>query len=167
MDRNTIRPHVGARTQPHVAPVVNTAAQSNSNRRKRSPSLRGVVTIIAVVAIALLIMWLLRGTLQEQPDRGKYQAVFLQTGAVYFGKLKNVDGTYLQLERAYYTKKQDLPSDATDEQKAAVANNVSLVKVGDEVYGPESTMSIRSEQVLFWQNLKSDSKVSKAIDSAK
>jgi hypothetical protein len=42
---------------------------------------------------------------------------------------------------------------------------VSDVKVGDEVYGPEGNMNIRADQVLFWQDLKADSKVAKAIDS--
>ena len=86
---------------------------------------------------------------------------------VFFGKLKNTHGDYLTLEGAYYTRKQDVPEDATEEQKAAVSNNVSLARVGDEVYGPESTIRIKAEQVLFWQDLKSDSKVAKAIDDAK
>ena len=45
-------------------------------------------------------------------------------------------------------------------------NNVSLAKVGSEVYGPENTVQVRAEQVLFWQDLKSDSKVAKAIEDA-
>lgn len=103
----------------------------------------------------------------DKPAGDKYQAVFLDNGQVFFGKLKNTSGTYLTLEKAYYTQKQDLPDGASAEQKAATSNNVSLVKVGDEVYGPEGVMRIRSEQVLFWQNLRNDSKVAKAIDSAK
>jgi hypothetical protein len=102
----------------------------------------------------------------KQPAGDRYQAVFLDNGQVFFGKLKNTDGTYLILENAYYTKKAEVPEDATEEQKAAIEANVSLAKVGKEVYGPESTLSIRAEQVLFWQNLTSDSKVSSAIKNA-
>ena len=124
---------------------------------------------VALVALLLLtaVAWALKSHSTPGVAKDGYQAVFLDNGQVFFGKLKNTHGTYLYLEKAYYTKKQDLPADATAEQKQATSNNVSLVKVGAEVYGPENNMSIRAEQVLFWQNLKSDSKVTKAINDAK
>lgn len=127
-------------------------------------ALLGVLVIALIILGAISALKLVTG---DKPAGDRYQAVFLDNGQVFFGKLKNTDGSYLTLEKAFYTQKQDLPADATAEQKTATSNNVSLVKVGDEVYGPESTMRIKAEQVLFWQDLKSDSKVAKAIDSAK
>lgn len=123
-----------------------------------------VAALIFIGGIAVIVWAIAVGV--NKPPSDRYQAVFLDNGQVFFGKLKNTQGAYLKLENAYYSKAQQLPEDATDEQKAAVANNVSLIKVGDEVYGPESSLSIRAEQVLFWQNLTPDSKVSKAIQSA-
>lgn len=120
-------------------------------------------TLLSLLVVAA-VLWHLFYSAMPRSDR--YQAVFLDNGQVFFGKLKNTHGKYLQLDSAYYTKQQDVPADATAEQKAAIANNVSLTKVGDEVYGPENTVQIRAEQVLFWQDLQVDSKVSKAIDSA-
>lgn len=120
--------------------------------------------LVFIGGIAVIVWAIAVGV--NKPPNDRYQAVFLDNGQVFFGKLKNTQGTYLFLDKAYYSKTQQLPEDATDEQKAAVANNVSLVKVGDEVYGPEGNLSIRAEQVLFWQNLKPDSKVSRAIESA-
>jgi hypothetical protein len=35
--------------------------------------------------------------------------------------------------------------------------------LGSELHGPEDKMSVSSEQVLFWENLKNDSKVVQAI----
>lgn len=152
------RPAAGAQYQQPVRPQV------------IPPKKRNIWPIVAAVVVALVvaghIAWQFMGAGAARPSNDRYQAVFLDNGQVFFGKLKNTSGQYLRLEGAYYSKKQDIPVDATEEQKAAVNNNVSLAKVGNEVYGPESTVQIRSEQVLFWQDLKSDSKVSKAIDDA-
>lgn len=151
------------------APVSNQASLAgNAARMKRQNSRKwltiGLVVAAVVIAAGILAALNLAG---DKPASDRYQAVFLDNQQVFFGKLKNTNGDYLTLEKAYYTKAQDLPADATPEQKAATSNNVSLIKVGDEVYGPENTMRIKAEQVLFWQDLRADSKVAKAIDSAK
>lgn len=146
------------------------ARQQMPAEQYRQPKKRNwwpiVVAAVVVLLAVGLVAWKFMGVGATQPRGDRYQAVFLDNGQVFFGKLKNTSGQYLRLEGAYYSKTQDVPADATEEQKAAVANNVSLAKVGNEVYGPESTVQIRAEQVLFWQDLKTDSKVAKAIDSA-
>lgn len=155
MDNNTATP------ANHIS---RTSAKNTAKKRnfKRLAVLIGAV--ILVLASAGLVISLLSG---DKPRSDRYQAVFLDNNQVFFGKLKNTTGNYLTLEKAYYTKAAELPADATKEQKAATDSNVSLLKVGSEVYGPEDTLKIRAEQVLFWQDLTTDSKVAKAIDSAK
>ncbi len=168
MDRNTARPGVlrGQTVRPGpVPPVMPSHVPASRGKRTRKVWWGVGLALLLVVVILGMMMW--RGMGTKMPASDRYQAVFMNNGQVFFGKLKNVQGPYMSLEKAYYTKKQDLPADATDEQKAAVANNVSLVKVGDEVYGPENSMMIRSDQVLFWQDLRGDSKVAKAIDANK
>ncbi len=127
-------------------------------------------TLYAVAAIAVVLIGGSIGLAWKyasaQPDSNSYQAVFLDNGQVFFGKLSGVTEPYASLESAYYSKEVNLPDDATAAQKDAAANNVSLVKAGDEVYGPENTMQIRTDKILFWQNLRGDSKVTKAIQSA-
>ena len=39
----------------------------------------------------------------------------------------------------------------------------TLLKVSQQVYGPQDSIAIKSDQVSFWQNLRSDSKVTAAI----
>jgi hypothetical protein len=159
----------GRAVRPQQTPqqVTNTPTGQQNYRapRRKNWGLIGAVLLVALLVLGALAWHKLNPASTPRGDR--YQAVFLNNGQVFFGKLKSTSGPYLRLEGAYYSKKQDVPADATEEQKAAVANNVSLAKVGNEVYGPESTVQIRSEQVLFWQDLKTDSKVTKAIDSAK
>lgn len=142
------------------------AAGYTQQPRKKGWLILAVAAVIVLLIVGAVAWHLVQGK-GGAPRGDRYQAVFLDNGQVFFGKLKNTHGDYLTLEGAYYTRKQDVPDDATEEQKAAVNNNVSLARVGDEVYGPESTIRIKAEQVLFWQDLKADSKVAKAIDDAK
>lgn len=136
---------------------------SGPPKTKRKWVLPAVVA--AVLLLGGLTAWkFLGGTTQPRNDR--YQAVFLDDDKVFFGKLKNTGGTYLRLEQAYSTRQTDLPADATEEQKRATANNISLVKVGDLVYGPENVIMLRADKVKFWQDLKTDSKVTKAIEDS-
>ena len=92
----------------------------------------------------------------------QYQAVFLTNGQVYFGKVTHVDKSYVKVTDIYYLQVQQTvqPKDAT-----AAANNqqVSLAKLGGELHGPEDVMYVSRQQVLFWENLKTDGKVAKAI----
>ncbi|HAC56223.1 TPA: hypothetical protein DCF80_01870 [Candidatus Saccharibacteria bacterium] len=138
------------------------ATAGRPKRRKDRDQLFIAIGGVVIVLVGL-VTWLWMSA-PERPLADRYQAVFLDNGQAFFGKLKNVTGEYLVIEEAYRAQAQDLPSDATDEQKEAVANNVSLIKVGKEVYGPENAVRVRAEQVVYWQNLTPDSKVSKAIE---
>lgn len=48
-----------------------------------------------------------------------------------------------------------------DNSRLSMAN--ILVKLGDELHGPKDEMRINRDQVLLWENLKGDSKVTDAI----
>lgn len=133
-------------------------------RRSQYRFTRRKMIIAVVITMVLIAGWFgLQAFLhrnEERIDSNRYQAVFLEDGKVFFGKLQNTQGNYLTLTKAYYTQGQ------TGENETP-STSVQLVKVGDETYGPESTMSIQTNKVLFWQNLKADSKVAKAIDAQK
>jgi hypothetical protein len=82
---------------------------------------------------------------------------------VYFGKLANVDDRYVKLSDIYYLQVQQT---VQPDQNAANQNNnpqVSLAKLGSELHGPEDAMYVNRDQVLFWENIKDDGKVVKAI----
>lgn len=156
-----------APVQQPVQPQTYAVDQGYAPKQRRSTDWNKIVAVVVgLLAVIGVLVWLkLSQPAAIVPRSDRYQAVFLDTGQVFFGKLKNTEGAYLKLEKAYSTKKTELPADATDEQKAAAEQNVSLAKVGVEVYGPENEMAIRAEQVLFWQDLASESKVAKAIDN--
>jgi hypothetical protein len=97
-----------------------------------------------------------------------YQAVFLTNGQVYFGKLSNTDTEWPVLESIYYLQVTQPPLQGSQENaqaQPAQQPQVSLVKLGQELHGPEDKMYIGKSQVLFWEPLKADSKVIEAIKS--
>jgi hypothetical protein len=85
----------------------------------------------------------------------QYQAVFLDNGQVYFGHITTQRAEYLELSQVYYLQSGISALDT----EASVA----LVKLGNEMHGPQDQMFIRNEHVLFVENLKDDSKVVQAI----
>lgn len=112
----------------------------------------GIVLVGALLGLMLLVP---KG---ERIKADQYQVVYTTSGQAYYGKLQNTGGDYLVLKSPYTA--QEVTS--TDEKSQP---QTTLVKVSQQVYGPEDVMSLKSEQVLFWQNLRTDSKVAKAIES--
>lgn len=103
-------------------------------------------------------------------DGSKYQAVFFTNGQVYFGKLQAGGGDYLKLTDIYYLQSQASDTESSNPQNVSSdqqSNNVQLIKLGNEIHGPEDEMIINKDQVLFYENLKSDGKVAQTIAQAK
>jgi len=73
-----------------------------------------------------------------------------------------VNSQYLKLTDIYYlqVQKQLQPKTETQEQEQP---KVSLIKLGNELHGPQDEMKINRDHVLFYEQLKPDSKVVKAI----
>ena len=119
---------------------------------------------LAVLLTALFVWKLLvfTGVLPSatfpRVDENKWQAVFLNNGQVYFGKLREVNQEYVSLARTYYLRTaQNLQSPSSQQPQ------VSLVKLGSEIHGPEDTMYLPKSQITFWENMKDDSSVVQLI----
>lgn len=98
-------------------------------------------------------------------NKNEYQAVFLTNGQVYFGKLADLNHKYVTITDIYYLQVQQGSNGSLQDASGSSSSSsqVSLAKLGNELHGPEDKMSISSDQVLFWENLKTDSKVVQAI----
>jgi hypothetical protein len=154
--------HVDRPSQTYAEPKQKTAA-----KRFKFPLL--LVIALLVLAIA---GWALFSQLNKNSgaaiDTGKYQAVFFTNGQVYFGKLSTQGDENLKLNDVFYL--QTNAADAKDtnpQQTSSDQNNVQLIKLGEEIHGPEDEMIISKDQVLFYENLKVDGKVAKSIDEYK
>ncbi len=119
---------------------------------------------ILVAAIALLLYF---GGPKESNliDTKKQQAVFLTNGQVYFGKINEISKGYLTLSNIYYlnVNQQVQPNQKDANGNSNTNNSISLVKLGCELHGPVDRMVVNRDQVTFWENLKDDGQVSKAI----
>ena len=116
-----------------------------------------LVVIVGLVGCLFMTKFLKYDSYDKQDfiDPIAYQAVFLTNDQIYFGHLKNTIPDYLILYDVYYVK--------VDESGAG-----QLVKLGAiEPHGPNDKMIINRDQILFWENLRADSQVTKTIQSMK
>lgn len=178
MERFTRQP--GSTASPtHAGQSAQTTPQSSApkSRDLGTPTTSSKLLVVAVIVVSLALVVALAfgmfkfGT-KSLVDSNKYQAVFLQNGQVYFGRLSNINNEYVQLKDIYYlqVKQQVQPNQQTGTQQDQTAQQeISLAKLGNELHGPEDLMYISRDQIVFWENLKDDgsSQVVEAIKTYK
>lgn len=146
----------------------------DGNRRKGgskfSLPFNNVATALLLVSAAVVLLgltWLLifaRDPSQEEfVEEKELQAVFLNGGQVYFGDITKVSNDYIRLNNIYYLRVEQQVQPEQEGSAAAPQQDISLVKLGCELHGPRDQMIINREQVLFWENLKTDGEVTKAV----
>ncbi|MDB5181327.1 MAG: hypothetical protein JWP13_90 [Candidatus Saccharibacteria bacterium] len=153
-------------TTPAGNSSASSSTSSSNNKRNWSKWLeRGSLLLlvsVAVIILAIAGLTYFSGNAEEKAVKDdKFQAVFLNNGQVYFGNIKDLNGKYINLNNIYYLQ----TSGANGQAAAATtdSSNVSLVKLGCELHAPYDQMVINRDQVIFWENLKDDSQVAKAI----
>lgn len=144
-------------------PVADTRKKQKGAGRKKW-WLVGIILVVALLGVGAWKVFA-GGTGADGIDHSKYQALFLSNGTitnnVYFGKLERISDGYYRLTDVFYIKAAQASS---DKSAAANSNDLTLAKLGDtEIYGPQDTVIIPREQVLYYQNMKDDSKIVQAI----
>lgn len=128
------------------------------------------LVILAAIAAASWVFWPNNRNVETTIDSDKYQAVFLSNGQVYFGRLSVVNSDYMKLTNVYYLERQlttggetaDNP-DEEDTETPTGDNNFQLLKYSDVLYGSEDAMVISQDDIIRYENLRSDGVVAKAI----
>ncbi len=117
--------------------------------------IKGIVYALigAATVYALYSFGTIGGNRFPEVPADKWQAVFLENGQVYFGRMHDTGGDYVSLSNVYYLK------EASDLSQS----NLNLVKLGGELHGPEDTINIRKESIAFWENMKDTSRVVQSI----
>lgn len=159
---------------------VNRPMQSVTSAEVKSTSSKTPWIVLVVVIVVLAIFAVLfrdklfgaKSTTMTATKTGGYQAVFLTNGQVYFGKMSNVGGDFATLKDIYYLQVvQQEPLQGTQQgaqpSQAQQQPQISLVKLGNELHGPVDEMHISRTQILFYEDLKTDGNVVKAIDAYK
>jgi hypothetical protein len=160
-------------TQPASQPVNHTAA--TTTRKTKSSSILNLRTasvallFCITVLILALTMFIVRGGPTSESkfvNTNKMQAVFLNGGQVYFGRISDVNPKFMRVSDIYYLRvNQTVQPDGSAAQNSN--QGVSLVKLGCELHGPDDSMVVNQDQVIFWENLKDDGQVAKAVKEYK
>lgn len=116
--------------------------------------------IVLVLIIAALVWWL--GFSYNLVNGGLYQAVFLNNGQVYFGKLHDYYTNHPYLTDVYYIQSQN---GNTTGSTTSTSGDSSLVELGSEIHKPQNLMILNKDAILFVENMQTDSQVSKLIIS--
>lgn len=122
-----------------------------------------IVLLFSGTILVVALLWYLvlgdKNNESKYVDTSKMQAVFLNGGQVYFGNISSLNDSYARLNNIYYLRvnQQVQPGQTTS------SNDVSLVKLGCELHGPIDEMLINRDQIVFWENLKTDGQVAKAV----
>lgn len=142
-------------------------AQKKSNLQKNKLKLVALVAGFILVVMMAAGGWLLyKSSMSAQIDTNKYQAVFFTNGQVYFGKLERLNGGYFKLNDIFYLQAQakaEGTSENPQETTNQAASDVQLIKLGSEIHGPDDSMIMSEDQILFFENLKKDGKVADSI----
>lgn len=120
--------------------------------------------VLVLLGLAAWMFWLQPASIAGKIDTNKYQAIFFSNGQVYFGKLTIENDAYYSLSDVFYIQNDTA---SADEESSEGASDQKLIKRGSEVYGPEDPMIIDRSQVMFFENIKSDSEVSQLIRNYK
>jgi hypothetical protein len=159
-----------------AAPGAQNTAAGNFNKKSKRGGDKGemsrIITVVLVAAVAILIAAVIAVTVasgnvkseDKYVDSGKLQAVFLNTGQVYFGHIKSLNNKYFVVTGIYYLQAANSGSSSSASSSSA-ASNVTLVKLGCELHEPFDQMVINSDQVTFWENLQDNGQVAKAVST--
>ena len=161
-------------SQPMMQPAMQPAEMPSAKSSKMAWMIFVVIVIVVVVLGVLFRDKLFKGSgvssTVMMKDSG-YQAVFLTNGQVYFGKIGEMDKDFLSLSDIYYLQVVQPPLQGSQAQGQGQAQQsqpqISLVKLGNELHGPMDLMHISRAQILFYEDLKEDGQVVKAIMSYK
>ena len=150
------------------APVAGTVKLEPA-KKKKGGFFRWLTVLIIIVAIIFAGLWVVSKVtnwnilgIDKAGASGDWQAVFLSNGQVYFGQVSNEKTDIVVVKNIYYlqvTRTLQPPEGDVQQQ-----SELSLVKLGNELHGPEDEMRINRDHILFIEDLKPDGKVVRAIE---
>lgn len=121
-----------------------------------------VALLSAFIAIQLLIaLNMFPSQTFPSVNPNTWQAVFLVNENIpLFGHLTEVNKDYVQLSDVYYTQVSQSATSSNEQPQ------ISLIKFGNEIYGPADLMNIPKSQILHWEEMRADSTVVRSIEKS-
>ncbi len=116
------------------------------------------VRSLSIVLLSACCLVFLAACSDTPSFTGEYQAVFMDNGQVFFGKIDNAGGNYPRLKDVYYIGRQASPD-------GKEVKNI-LLKRGHEWHGPEY-MYVNRQHIVAMEPVAADSRVAQLIKEAK
>lgn len=165
--------NTGDRPELSAKPVHNSSLSTPPKGLKvrREPRWLRLTSVLELFAATLLIVSVIAFLIVNSKDRGetkyvdksKYQAVFMNRGDVYFGKITQVNASFLRVQDVF-----SLNQPQTDQTKTATSQkNYDLISITRQVHCPVNEMIIYKDQISYWENLQPEGQVVKLIDDYK
>lgn len=147
--------------------IPNMGAQNKGSAKKVLKSLLFATLIIVVIVLAVFLAKDFVFN-KEVKDAGAsiYSAVFITNGQVYFGKIESKNDSEVILSSVYYLQLSETGQDGTAQDQLSQPK-FSLIKLGNEIHGPTDKLYIKTSQILFYEDLREDSKVVQSIKNYK
>lgn len=110
-----------------------------------------------IIIVGVTSYFISKGKAENNSAR---DVVVLNNGQTYFGYLSDTDKPFVTLRSAFYPKD---PSSVKN-TNSDVKRHISLFEFGDEIFGPEPTMRINREDIVYYATMRADSKINTAIN---
>lgn len=131
----------------------------------------GKLLVISLIVVSLAVtafvgFAIFRGVNGENYIKGdSYQAVTLSDGMIYYGKISDLDSSYMTLTDVYYLQPTQVVEGEQDAEVAGDTKPIQLVKLGEEKHCPSDNLYINRDQVIHWENIRPEGEVVKAIEA--
>lgn len=150
--------------------IPNMGAQ-NKGSSSGKKILKQVIFAFLIIVIAVILSFWIKDLIfkdsEKDPATLSYSAVFITNGQVYFGKIVSKNDSEFILSDVYYLQLSESSQTTAATQDQLSEPKFSLIKLGNEIHGPTDKLYINSSQVLFYEDLREDSRVVQSIKNYK
>ena len=116
--------------------------------------------LVAITAAGYIVNMIVSSN--DLVDSNSYQAIFLDNGEVYFGNITDLDDDSVTLENIYYLQVSN-NSQLQNDQQLPSQPEINLIKLGNELHGPQDKMFIPMQSIVYWENLEAGCRLSQVI----
>lgn len=120
------------------------------------------VLVIAFIGVSLWQDGTFRNISQTLRFKNSYQAVFLNNGQLYFGKITEITNAYIIMDRPHFLQ---LAQEPIDQEEQEVQPEMKLISIKDEFHKPKDFILIEKSSVIFIEELRSVSQIADAIEN--
>ena len=125
-----------------------------------------VIIWLVLIVIVLGAVWKFSEYYNSRPNSSLYQVVLLTNDQVFYGKLHDAGDRMPYLTDVYYLNPQ--ARDVDKNGRPIGGAKFTVVKRGiDEIHQPTDAMYFARENILYWENVGSNSLVAQGIKADK